>query len=282
MELFDPHFFAASVILVAMSFTSLLIAFNLRRKSIAIDRFPKNIEAGIFKKTFNVFNPYPSKRTVIHEHLELLILVAIYGSFVGIGYAIMKMLEFGFLLAFFTVIVCTSFLLIDETLETRENTNRILNALRKGTRFGKGDIEVFSFLRRTLPRLSNYHLVIAAVFFVASLLVSYVVNAFVLVFSGLARVIFATSANLWFFPPFVILFTALTFGGVIFIVQFLSNKVKMRIFDFPASERLNILSEEFYRMKMFVGIQHHHPTLHVPDVSEQEKADEQEIDSDES
>jgi hypothetical protein len=133
-----------------------------------------------------------------------------------------------------------------------------------------------------LPRLSYYHLMIAIIFFAASLTMPYVVNVVVSVFSGLAMLIFVASATLWFFPPFVILCTALMFGATIFTVQFVSNRVKMRIFRFPASERLNVLSEQFYRMKMFIGIQHHHPTLHVPEVSEPEKADQQEFDSAES
>jgi hypothetical protein len=282
MQFFDPSFFAASVVLVTMSCISLLISLNFRRKSRAIDDFPKNMNARIFKKTFNVFNPYPEKRTVIHEHLELLLLFAIFGSFVGIGFVFMAIFEFGFLLAFFTLIVCLGFLLIDETLEVQQNTNKILNALKKGIKFGKGDLEVLNFLGRTLPRLSYYHLMIAIIFFAASLTMPYVVNVVVSVFSGLAMLIFAASATLWFFPPFVILCTALMFGATIFTVQFVSNRVKMRIFRFPASERLNVLSEQFYRMKMFIGIQHHHPTLHVPEVSEPEKADQQEFDSAES
>ena len=282
MQLFVPSFFAASVVLVTMSCISLLISLNFRRKSHAINEFPKNMQARIFRKTFNVFNPYPEKRTVIHEHLELLILVAIYGSFIGIGFALLAILEFGFLLAFFTLIVCLGFLLIDETLEVQQNTNKILNARKKGVGFGKGDLEVLNFLGRTLPRLSYYHLMIAIIFFAASLTMPYVVNAFVSVISGLATLIIGASATLRFFPPFVILFTALMFAATVFTVQFVSNRIKMRIFRFPSSERLNVLSEQFYRMKMFIGIQHHHPTLHVPEVPEPEKADQQEIDSAES
>ena len=279
---FDTPSVSASIVLIAMACVSLAISLSFRQKSRSIREFPEHVQASTFKKTFNVFSPYAEKRRIIHEHLELLILVAVYGSFVAIGFAVLKVLEFGFLLAFFTLIVCLGFLLIDETLEVHKNTNVILNALRKKTSFGKGDVEVLDFLRKTLPRLSNYHLIVAFAFFATSLAVPFVVEVFLFVFSGWAGLIFAASTVLWFFPPFVLLFTALMFGATVFVVQSAANRVKMRIFSFPSSERLNVLSEQFYRMKMFVRVQHHHPSLHVPDAPEPEKAEEQEVDSSES
>lgn len=276
---FDPPSLSASVVLVVMACVSVTLSLDFRRKSRALQKFSEHVEASIFKKTFNVFSPYAEKRRIIHEHLELLILIAVYGSFVAIGFAVLKVFEFGFLLAFFTLVVCLGFLLFDETLDVQKNTNVILNALRKKTSFGKGDVEVLNFLRETLPRLSNYHLIVALAFIVTSMAVPFVVDVFIFVFSGWARLIFVAGAVLWFFPPLVLLFTALMFGATVFVVQSAANRVKTRIFSFPSSERLNVLSEEFYRMKMFVRILHHHPTLHVPDAPEPEKAEEQEVDS---
>jgi hypothetical protein len=275
----DTPSLSASIVLVAMACVSVALSLNFRRKSRALHKLSGNVQASTFKKTFNVFSPYSEKRRVFHEHLELLILIAIYGSFVGIGFAVLKVLEFGFLLAFFTLIACVGFLLVDETLEVQKNTNVILNALRKKASFGKGDVEVLNFLGETLPRLSNYHLIVALVFIATSVAVPFAVDVFLFAFSGWARLIFAAGAVLWFFPPFVLLFTALMFGATVFVVQSASNRVKTRIFSFPSSERLNVMSEEFYRMKMFVRILHHHPTLHVPDVPGPEKAEEQEVDS---
>ena len=262
-----------------MACVSLAVSLMLRRKQRALEKFPEEIPIGMFRKTFNVFNPYPEKRSVIHEHLELLILVAIYGSFIGISYALLKILEFGFLLAFFTLILCLGFLLIDETLEVHQNAGAILKALKKGVSFGKGDLEVLKFLKKTLPRLSYYHLTIAAVFFATSLVVPYVVSVFVWSFSGMAGLIFATSAFLWFFPPFVLLSTGILFAATVFLTQIGANMVKTRIFGFPSPELLNVLDENFFRMKMFVSLQHHHPTLHVPENVEHKKEDEIEVES---
>jgi hypothetical protein len=281
MSVFDTPSFAASMVLVAMGFVSLAISLSLRLKSRALGRYPKNIQIGIFKRTFNVFNPYSERRKVIHENLEWLILIAVYGSFVGIGFAVLKLFEFGFLLAFITLIICLGFLLIDETLDVHKNAGIFVNAFRKSARFGKGDLEVLDFLRHTLPRSSYYHLMVAVAFFATSLAVPFVANVFLWSFSGLAGFIFIASAALWFFPPFVLLFTGLMFAATVFTVQFAANRVKIRILSFPSPEWLNVLSEQFYRMKMFVGIQHHHPTLHVPD-SEHRKEDEVEVESDKS
>jgi hypothetical protein len=145
---FDTPSVSASIVLVVMACVSLAISLSFRQKSRAIREFPEDVQASTFKKTFNVFSPYAEKRRIIHEHLELLILVAVYGSFVAISFAVLKVFEFGFLLAFFTLIVCLGFLLVDETLEVHKNTNVILSALRKKTSFGKGDIEVLNFLKK--------------------------------------------------------------------------------------------------------------------------------------
>jgi hypothetical protein len=282
MLLFDTSSLSASIVLVVMACVSLAISLSFRQKSRALRKFPEDVQASTFKKTFNVFSPYAEKRRILHEQLELLILVAVYGSFMAISFAVLKIFEFGFLLAFFTLIMCLGFLLIDETLDVQKNANLILSALKKKTSFGKGDVEVLDFLRKTLPRLSNYHLMVAFAFLATSFAVPSVVKVFLFVFSGWAGLIFAAGALLWFFPPFVLLFTALMFGATVFVVQSAANRVKMRIFSFPSSERLNVISEQFYRMKMFVRVQHHHPSLQVPDVPEPEKAEEQEVESSES
>jgi hypothetical protein len=278
---FDTPFLAASIVLVAMGCLSLIISLSLSLKSRAIGKYPSDPQVEVFKRTFNIFNPYPGQRKVVHENLELLILFAIYGSFVGIGFAILKVFEFGFLLAFITLVICLGFLLIDETLEIYKNVGIFLKAFKKHAFFGKGDLEVLTFLRHTLPRLSHYHLMVAIGFFAASLAVPTTVNVFLWGFSRFAGLMFMTTATLWFFPPFVLLVTGLLFAATVFSVQLVANKIKMRILSFPSPERLNILSEQFYRMKMFVGIQHHHPTLHVPD-SEYRKEDEVEVEADES
>jgi len=281
MSVLDTPYFAASMVLVAMGFVSLAFSLGLRLKARALRSYPKNIQIGIFKRAFNVFNPYPEQRKVIHENLQWLIFFAIYGSYVGMGFAVMKIFEFGFLLAFITLVICLGFLLIDETLEIHKNAGVFVKALGKSAHFGQGDLEVLDFLRHTLPRLSNYHVIVAIVFFATSLAVPLAVNVFLWAFSRVAGLIFAASAATSFFPPFVLLFVGLLFAATVFAVQFAANRVKTRILSFPSPERLNVLSEQFYRMKMFVGIQHHHPTLHMPDI-EHRKEDEVEVESDKS
>jgi Flp pilus assembly protein TadB len=236
MSVVDTPSFAASMVLVAMGFVSSATSLALRLKSRELKKYPENVQIGIFKRTFNVFSPYPERRKVIHENLQWLILIACYGSFVGIGLAIMKIFEFGFLLAFITLVICLGFLLIDETLEIHKNTGIFLNAFKRHALFGKGDLEALDFLRQTLPRLSNYHLMIAVAFFATSLAVPFVVSFFLLSFSGLAGFIFTAVATVWFFPPLVLLFTALIFGATIFTVQLVANRVKTGILSFPSPE----------------------------------------------
>jgi hypothetical protein len=285
MSVVGTPFFAASVVLVAMGFVSLAISLNLCRKSRALEKYPKNIQIGIFKRTFNVFNPYPDHRKVIHENLQWLILIAGYGSFVGIGFAVMQLFEFGFLLAFFVLIICLGFVLIDETLEIDRNAGIFVTAFRKNTLFGKGDLEALDFLKRTLPKLRNYHLMIAVVFFATSLVVPLVVNIFLLSFSGLAGFTFAAAATAWFFPPLVLLFTALVFGATVFAVQFGANRVKMRIFSFPspAGAREGMWAQmRSGRYFPHAAWSIHHPKpRHLPDAKHM-KEEEAEVESDKS
>lgn len=271
----------ASVVLIVMGCVALALSLILRKKSRALEKFPKSPQIKIFKKTFYVFDPFSEQRKVIHEHLQLLIILAIYGSFIGIGFAIVEMLQVGFLLGFIVLIVCLGFLLLDETLEVHKNANIFLKAFKNEVGFGKGDLEVLDFLRHTMPRLSRYHLLVAIAFFATSLAVPSVVNIFVLAFAGLAGGIFAASAAFWFFPPFILICTGIVFAATVFVVQFAAGKVKRKIFSFPPREPLNGLSEQFYRMKMFVGIQHHHPTLQLPEV-EHEKTDEKDVEQTEA
>jgi hypothetical protein len=244
---FDLPFLTASMVLVVMGFVSLAFSLILRKKSRALEKFPKRVQIEIFKKTFNVFDPYSERRKAIHENLQWLILLAVYGSFIGVGFAVLKILEVGFLLGFMVFIVCLGFLLLDETLEVHKNANIFLKAFKNGVSFGKGDSEVLDFLKKTLPRLANYHLTVAIAFFATSLAVPYLVNVLLLAIAGLAGGIFAASAALSFFPPFVLICTGILFAATVFVAQFAARRVKSRIFSFPSREPLNGLGEQFYR-----------------------------------
>jgi len=279
---FDPSVLTASVVLIVMGCVSLAFSFTLRRKSKALSSYPENVEAKVFKKTFNVFDPYPERRRTVEGHIELLILFAVYGSFIVIGYAIAKIFETGFLLGFLTLIVCIGFLLIDETLELYKSARIFVKAIRKGVDFGKGDVEALHLIRKTLPKLSVYHLALAIVFFASSVTLPYIVNTLAQALVQVAAAIFMVSFSLRFFPPLVLLFTSLLFAGTAAMVLFAAGKVKTRVFSFSSPERLDALADQFYRMKMFTRILHHHPQLHVPEFEEPKKADEQEVEETES
>jgi hypothetical protein len=67
------------------------------------------------------------------------------------------------------------------------------------------------------------------------------------------------------------------FASILVIAQVAVNKTKKKIFRFPAPIPIDIVGRQFHRMKTYVGILHHHPTLREPQPEETERANERDI-----
>jgi hypothetical protein len=263
----NTSFLASSVVLIVMGCVSILFSLSLRRKSHAMGKFPKDLSAEVFDKTFNVFDPYPERRKIISSHIGLLICLAVYGPFIFISYFAMQALEAGLVLGGITFMICLGLLMVDETLEIRKNANAFITAVKNGVALGKGDMDTLFLLKRMLPKLSNYHTILAILFLTSSLAVPFIVNTFLLTTAQLASVMFALSATLEFVPVLAIIIALLLFVGVVITIQFATGTIKSKILGFPPSEHIDSvnLGRTRERMRIFTGIQHHHPKLQVPD-----------------
>ncbi|MGD0495403.1 MAG: hypothetical protein ABSB28_05115 [Candidatus Bathyarchaeia archaeon] len=268
---------ASSLVLTAMGCAALVFSLALGRKSRALGRLSKNLSVGVFSKTFNVFDPNMEHRRIISSHTGLIVFLAIYGSWFAVTIGVFTTLAAGGLMASVIFLVCAGLLMIDETHELNKNAGIFVKAIRGGTRLGVGDLHALFVMRRTLPKLSLYHLVLAVVFFVSAFAVPYLSTILFLACAGAASVFFALSSLLMAVPLLSILAVAGLLGAVIAMIVIGSNEVSRVFFGFPRSIRLDVLDSQLDRMKIYVRFQHHRPGLGVPEPEETEKFNRREL-----
>jgi HAMP domain-containing protein len=252
------------MVLVAMGCVALAFSFMLVRKSRALGRLSKNLSAGVFSKTFNVFDPSMERRRIISSHTGLVVFIAIYGAWFALTIGVITTFAFGGLLASAIFLVCAGLLMVDETMDLNKNAGIFAKAISGGTGLGKGDLQVLWLMRKMLPRLSRYHLVLAAVFFASAFAVPYLSNVIFLACADVAWVFFALSSLLMGVPLLSAIVVAGLFGVVIVLVMMGADEAKKVLFGFPRSVRLDVLDRQFERMHLYTSFQHHHPALHEP------------------
>ena len=273
----DVSLLASSLVLVAMGCAALVFSLALGRKSRALGRLSKNLSVGVFSKTFNVFDPNMGRRRIISSHTGLVVFLAIYGSWFVVTIGVFTTFAVGGLLASVIFLVCAGLLMVDETQEFNKNAGIFVKAIRGGTGLGVGDLRALFVMRRTLPKLSLYHLVLAVVFFASAFAVPYLSTIFFLACAGVAWVFFALSSLLMAVPLLSILAVAGLLGAVIVMIVIGADEARRRIFGFPHSVRVDVLGRQFFRMKVYVGIQHHHPTLREPLPEDTENVNRKEL-----
>jgi hypothetical protein len=273
----DVSLFASSLVLVAMGCAALVFSWSLGTKSRALGRLSKNLSVGVFSKTFNVFDPNTERRRIISSHTGLIVFLAVYGAWFVVTIGVIAIFAAGGLLASVIFLVCAGLLMVDETQELNKNAGIFVKAIRGGTGLGVGDLRALFVMRRALPKLSVYHLVLAVVFYASAFAVPYLSTTFFLACAGAAWVFFALSSLLMAVPLLSILAVAGLLGVVIVMIVIVSDQAKRRIFGFPHSVRLDVLGRQFFRMKVYVGIQHHHPMLREPLPEDTENVNRKEL-----
>lgn len=144
----------SSLALFAMSSIALALSVLLRLKHYRINNLPKNPTTKIFNKTFNVLNPYPERREVIHSFVSALPLIPVFLT-LGLLILLWKVLEYGLMLSLFLVIFCLNLMLLEVTLEIYQIAKVFIKAVHRKADFGFGDIKVLQTLKNALPKLSN-------------------------------------------------------------------------------------------------------------------------------
>lgn len=274
---FNPSLLTGSAVLVAMGCASLILFLTLRWKSRAVQKLSRDLSIGIFSKTFNVFNPYIEHRKTIGNYFVLVILFVIYGYFSLLVVFVMKILELGLLTGLVTFLICLGLMMPSETRNIHKNLSVFEKSIGDGVNLGKGDLDVLQFIKQILPKLSNYYLLLATLFFVSSLVFPYVTHASLTAFAQLIGGAFALASLPMVIPLLTPFLTAFLFVIATVAIMFAMGLVKSSIFGLPFAERIDLVGMQFHRMKMFVRVMHHHPTLQLPEPEETKKA--QELDS---
>ena len=269
--------FASSMVLVAMGCVALGFSLLLLRKSRRLRRLSKNLSVGVFSKTFNVFDPTMERRRIISSHTGLVVFAAIYGAWFVLTIAIAVAFAAGALIASLVFLVCAGLLMLDETMDLNKNAGIFAKAISGGAGLGKGDLQVLWVMKKTLPKLSRYHMFLAAVFFASAFAVPYVSNVIFLACANAAWVFFALSSLLITAPPLSLIAVAGLFAVVIVLIVIGADEIKKVLFGFPRSVRVDVLDRQFERMKLYVGFHLHRPTAREPPPEDIENANRKEL-----
>jgi hypothetical protein len=192
------------------------------------------LRAEVHNRTFSVFDPYSEQKRLLHSYIWLLPLVAMVGT-VAVTYLTLTILAMGLALGLAAFIFCLALMMFDEAFEVYKNAGTLVKAVGCRTGFGVGDLAVLSVLKRILPKLRAYYILLSAAFFASAVALPYVVPAAMMT---LAQV---TSAAINFSAPDSVLaayVTVLLFAAAEVIVYVTARKVKSRIFGFTSAESL--------------------------------------------
>jgi hypothetical protein len=202
-----------------MACLTLVLSILFRLKYHKINHLPRNLSANVFDKTFNVFNPYPERRRIIHSFLSALPFIAALAALVFVVLAL-KVFESGLLLSLLLLIICLNLMLIEVASETYQNAKTFINAFNNKADLGAGDLKVFKVLRRALPKLSNYYLALSILFLTLAAMLDYVWSSLLWFFAGVIGLILELQASIGgtiAFPVSVLLFSLMVGVVQIFI-----------------------------------------------------------------
>jgi len=218
----EIYLFYSSLTLFAMGCLALVLFIFFRLKYQRMNSYPKNLSANIFNKTFNVLDPYPERRKIIHSFLSAVPLIVFFACLAFV-ILLWKIFEYGLLSSFFILLVCLNLMLVDVVSEVYQTTEIFIKAVRSGTSLGVGDIKAIQLLKRALPRLSNYYLVLSILFFVFATMLGFIWSSMLWFFSQVIGLILEISATTGFMSYQVAVFL---FALIVVIIQILAWKVK--------------------------------------------------------
>lgn len=233
----DLQYSISFLTLLIMSAIALAISFLLYSKFRAMTRLPSDLRTEVFNKTFNVFDPYPERRMVIHKFIFLVPVALAYGGFILATYVAITIVEMGLVMSLLVFIFSAALMVVEETFAVYRNANIFMKAIRSKTDFGKGDLDVFLLVKKSLPKLSRYYLFLAVLFFAGSVSLPYSVPLILSGFALLVGAVFDAVSSVIFLERFAFFFTALIFVFILVFIQYVIRRIKRMIFDLPTLEQ---------------------------------------------
>ena len=188
----ETYLFYSSLTMFAMGCLTLVLSILFRLKHHRMNSLPRNLSANVFDKTFNVFNPYPERRRIVHNFLSALPLMVLPPCLVFFLF-VWRVLESGLLLSLVLLIICLNLILIEVASEIYQNANIFIKAFNKKADLGVGDLKVFQTLERVMPKLSNYYLALSILFVTLGAILSYIWSSLLWFFAQVVGVVLEVS-----------------------------------------------------------------------------------------
>jgi len=148
-----------------MSCSTLALAVLFRLKHRRVNSLLENLSASVSDRTFNVFNPYPKSRKMIHSFLTVLNIITVLAPWflAPLVLKIYGMSPGGFW-SFILLFFCLHLMFMDLASDIYQTSKNFFKAVHDKADWGVGDLEVIQRLKRIMPRLSNYYLVLSILF----------------------------------------------------------------------------------------------------------------------
>jgi hypothetical protein len=236
------------LVLSVLSCASLMFSLSFYLKYRVLRKVSKNARVNAYDETFKVVSPYPEHRHIINNIVIPLILAVVFPFL--LGFAILRMLEMGLVLSILAVILWLGLMMLDPAFEIHKNTNIFIEAFRNKGNLGKGDLAALFFLRKTMPRLSVYYLLLTITFSVSSIMLPYITSMAIMVVSQFVNLV-TELASFW---GVVGVFAGLLlFAALTTLILVAGGIVKTKVFYFPPSVPLNALEEQFLHVKIMTS-----------------------------
>lgn len=220
--------FYSSLTLMAMGCLALALSIIFRLRFRWLDSLPRDLNASVFDRTFNVFDPYPVRIKVVQRFLTALPVIA------GIGAILLSMIVWSFvasglMMSVFIVIIGLNLIMIEEAPEIYTNTNVFAKAVENNAKFAGGDLKVLQLIKKLSLKLARYYLGLTVLFMALSVTLQYVWNALPSLLTSLVHGIEQSSGSNGMVVVEVI---AVVLALNLTLLQLVAFKIKNRMFRY--------------------------------------------------
>jgi hypothetical protein len=106
---------------------------------------------------------------------------------------IWKVFEYGLVLSVALLVICINLMLTEVAYEAYQNAKIFVKAFNNKADLGVGDLKAFETLKRVIPKLSNYYLVLSILFLTSAVTLVYTWSSLLLFFAQVIGLIFEAS-----------------------------------------------------------------------------------------
>ena len=145
---------------------------------------------------------------------------------------IWKVFESGLVLSVVLLIICINLMLTEVAYEAYQNAKIFVKAFNNKADLGVGDLKAFQTLKRVMPKLGNYYLVLSILFLTSAATLGYTWSSLLLFFAQVIGLIVeasrltASALGLAHVPEVVVLLAVFLFVLMVAAFQIFISKIK--------------------------------------------------------